>query len=95
MKDDPNAFRNWLTTLFACCGIMITLLTGWSNLTNQLTTLKTEVQFISAQIIMLRTAVETHIALPTHPVAEERTKQLVKEMIDALDRIVKLEQRKP
>lgn len=95
MKEDPNAFRNWLTTLIAAFSILASLFGGWLNLSNKIAVAQNELGFVSSQLVLLRVSLELHTALPAHPVAEERTKQLIKEMSDVLDRLARVENRKP
>jgi archaellum component FlaC len=85
--------------IVACLTSFLSLLAGiiltWNNLTNQITEVKSELRSISQQIFTIKTVVENHVSLPAHPVAEERTKQLVKEVVEIYGRLAKLETKMP
>ena len=89
MKDEQG--KLWVSLGGSLLTFLMSLFVVWNNLTNQFAEVKTELRFVSQQLATIKVMIDAHIALPAHPVAEQVTKALSKDLADLEDRFAKIE----
>ena len=89
MKEDQS--KLWVSLGGSLLTFLMSLFVVWNNLTNQFAEVKTELRFVSQQLSSIKILIDAHIVLPAHPVAEQVTKALTKELALLEERFEKIE----
>ena len=89
MKEDQS--KLWVSLGGSLLTFLMSLFVVWNNLTNQFAEVKTELRFVSQQLSSIKILIDAHIVLPAHPVAEQVTKALSKDLLLLEERFTKIE----
>ena len=91
MKDDKNVLKLFVTLLVTTAGLLGSIVSSWVALSSQVIELRSEVRYLSSQMVGIKAAFETHAQLASHPVTDERLKQLSSKIDECSKRLATIE----